>query len=167
MAAAAVASTCTLSRQCMSLTTPLRPSSLHFAPLKAVSCGRRIPRNVSSRCSKAVEPTVEVSTPAEPTVTETTTDVTAEQSELLNFIQEKWDKVDDKYAVSSLAVAGIVALIATSGVISAIDRLPLLPGVFELVGIGYTGWFAYENLLTQTKRDALIEKIKCTYGDVI
>lgn len=83
----------------------------------------------------------------------------------------KWEKVEDKYAVSSLAVSGFVALWGTAGVISvrresslhlqnslvfqflfylvpnfeycvvkqAIDRLPLVPGVLEVVGIGYTG----------------------------
>lgn len=79
--------------------------------------------------------------------------------------------MEDKYAVSSLAVSGFVALWGTAGVISvrresslhlqnslvfqflfylvpnfeycvvkqAIDRLPLVPGVLEVVGIGYTG----------------------------
>ncbi|MCI36047.1 thylakoid membrane phosphoprotein 14 kDa chloroplastic-like, partial [Trifolium medium] len=51
----------------------------------------------------------------------------------------QWEKVEDKYAVSTLAVAGTVALWGTAGVISAIDRLPLIPGVLEVVGIGYTG----------------------------
>ncbi|KAK4411534.1 protein CURVATURE THYLAKOID 1B, chloroplastic [Sesamum angolense] len=64
---------------------------------------------------------------------------TAETPEIIKTIQEAWDKVEDKYAVSSLAVAGGVALWASAGMISAIDRLPLVPGVLEIVGIGYTG----------------------------
>ncbi|KAJ9539070.1 hypothetical protein OSB04_031803 [Centaurea solstitialis] len=79
----------------------------------------------------------------------------------------QWDKVEDKYAVSSLAVAGVVALWGSTGMISAIDRLPLIPGVLELVGIGYTGWFAYKNLVFKPDREALIEKIKCTYKEII
>lgn len=63
----------------------------------------------------------------------------AELPDIVKTIQETWDKVEDKYAVSSLAVAGVVALCASAGMISAIDRLPLVPGVLELVGIGYTG----------------------------
>ncbi|KAJ6328883.1 hypothetical protein OIU77_010544 [Salix suchowensis] len=76
-------------------------------------------------------------------------------------------KVEDKYAVSSLAVAGGVALWGSAGLISAIDRLPLIPGVFEIVGIGYTGWFAYKNLVFKPDREALIAKIKDTYKEVI
>ena len=87
--------------------------------------------------------------------------------ELVKPIQEAWDKVEDKYAVGSLAVAGVVLLWGSTGLISAIDRLPLIPGVLELVGIGYTGWFAYKNLVFKPDREALIEKIKCTYKDII
>ncbi|TRO82830.1 hypothetical protein FKB34_16770 [Glycocaulis profundi] len=87
--------------------------------------------------------------------------------ELIKPIQEAWDKVEDKYAVSSLVVSGAVLLWGSTGLISAIDRLPLVPGVLELVGIGYTGWFAYKNLVFKPDREALIEKIKCTYKDII
>ncbi|KAK4418488.1 protein CURVATURE THYLAKOID 1B, chloroplastic [Sesamum alatum] len=92
---------------------------------------------------------------------------TAETPEIIKTIQEAWDKVEDKYAVSSLAVAGGVALWASAGMISAIDRLPLVPGVMEIVGIGYTGWFAYRNLVFKPDREALIQKIKSTYNDII
>lgn len=89
-----------------------------------------------------------------------------ETLEIVKKVQEAWDKVDDKYAVTSLAVAGVVALWGSTGLISAIDRLPLIPGVLELVGIGYTGWFAYKNLVFKPDREALLQKIKDTYKDV-
>lgn len=92
---------------------------------------------------------------------------TTELPEVLKTIQESWDKVEDKYAVSSLAVAGVVALWGSTGMILAIDRLPLIPGALELVGIGYTGWFAYKNLVYKPDREALIQKIKDTYKDII
>lgn len=91
----------------------------------------------------------------------------AELPEIVKTVQEAWDKVEDKYAVSSLAVAGVVALWGSTGMISAIDRLPLIPGVLELVGIGYSGWFAYKNLVFKPDREALLEKIKVTYKDII
>ncbi|XP_057495792.1 protein CURVATURE THYLAKOID 1B, chloroplastic-like [Actinidia eriantha] len=87
--------------------------------------------------------------------------------EIVKTIQETWDKVEDKYAVTSLAVAGIIALCVFTGMLSAIDRLPLVPGVFELVGIGYTGWFVYQNLIFKPEREALIQKVICTYNDII
>ncbi|KAK7294578.1 hypothetical protein RJT34_17467 [Clitoria ternatea] len=90
-----------------------------------------------------------------------------EVPEFVKTIQETWDKVDDKYAVSSLALAGVVALWASVGLISAIDRLPLIPGILEVVGIGYTGWFAYKNIVFEPDRVALVRKIKETYSEII
>ncbi|KAJ0964214.1 hypothetical protein J5N97_029336 [Dioscorea zingiberensis] len=90
-----------------------------------------------------------------------------ELPEILNTIQETWDKLEDKYAVASLAFAIVVALWCTTGLISAVDRLPLLPGIFELVGIGYSGWFIYRNLIFKPDREALISKVKDTYCDII
>ncbi|WJX86699.1 hypothetical protein P8452_68976 [Trifolium repens] len=75
--------------------------------------------------------------------------------EFVKSLQDAWDKVDDKYAVGSLVVA------------SAIDRLPLIPGVLELVGIGYTGWFAYKNLVFKPEREELVQKVKDTVTEII
>ena len=50
---------------------------------------------------------------------------------------------------------------------AAIDRLPLVPGLLELVGIGYTGWFAYKNLIFRPDREALLQKIKETYNEIL
>ncbi|XP_010241049.1 PREDICTED: protein CURVATURE THYLAKOID 1B, chloroplastic [Nelumbo nucifera] len=99
---------------------------------------------------------------------ETSAEVAAtELPEIVKTIQEAWDKLEDKYAVTSLALAGGVALWGSTGMISAIDRLPLIPGVLELVGIGYTGWFAYRNLIFKPDREALFQKIKDIYKDII
>ncbi|MED6195469.1 Protein CURVATURE THYLAKOID 1B, chloroplastic, partial [Stylosanthes scabra] len=64
---------------------------------------------------------------------------TTETSEIVKTVQEAWDKVEDKYAVSSLGVVALIALVGSTGLVSAIDKLPLIPGIFEVVGIGYTG----------------------------
>ncbi|KAJ6955664.1 Thylakoid membrane phosphoprotein 14 kDa [Populus alba x Populus x berolinensis] len=85
--------------------------------------GRKIARNVMTMATG--EAPVEVAS--------------AELPEIVKTVQEAWDKVEDKYAVSSLVVAGGVALWGSAGLISAIERLPLIPGALELVGIGYTG----------------------------
>ncbi|KAI0499923.1 hypothetical protein KFK09_018131 [Dendrobium nobile] len=94
-------------------------------------------------------------------------EVATELPEIVTTIQEAWDRLDDKYAVASLAFATVIALYGSIGLISAIDRLPLLPGLFELIGIGYTGWFAYRYLVFKPDREALIAKVKSIYGDVI
>ncbi|KAL8248336.1 hypothetical protein R6Q59_005204 [Mikania micrantha] len=118
---------------------------------KATGYCRKLARNVAAMATGEATPEV----------------VSPDVQELIKPIQEVWEKVEDKYAVSSLLVAGGVFLWGSVGMISAIDRLPLVPGVFELVGIGYTGYFAYKNLIFKPDREALIDKIKCTYRDII
>ncbi|TVU39373.1 hypothetical protein EJB05_12787 [Eragrostis curvula] len=89
-----------------------------------------------------------------------------ETPEIVKAVQDAWDKVEDKYAVATLGVAGIVALWTAVGALKAIDKLPILPGVLEIVGIGYTGWFTYRNLVFQPDREALFSKIKTTYKEI-
>lgn len=131
---------------------PAPPSHSYTYLSKTNAYCRKIARNVVSMATGEA--------PAEVVAT-------AETPEIIKTIQEAWEKVEDKYAVTSLAVAGGVAVWASAGMISAIDRLPLVPGVMEIVGIGYTGWFAYRNLVFKPDREALIQKIKSTYNDII
>ncbi|KAI5564888.1 hypothetical protein POPTR_014G106400v4 [Populus trichocarpa] len=125
------------SPQCVSLPTlPPPPVQPQNRPWKATAYCRKIARNVMTMATGEA--------PAEVASTEL--------PEIVKTVQEAWDKVEDKYAVSSLVVAGGVALWGSTGLISAIDRLPLIPGVLELVGIGYSGWFAYKNLVFKPDR---------------
>ncbi|KDP28405.1 hypothetical protein JCGZ_14176 [Jatropha curcas] len=142
------------SPQCVNLPTlPPPPVQSQSRPWKSAAYCRKIARNVMAMATASGEAPAEVAT--------------AELPEIVKTVQEAWDKVEDKYAVSSLAVAGAVALWGSTGMISAIDRLPLIPGLLEVVGIGYSGWFAYKNLIFKPDREALIEKIKATYKDII
>ncbi|TKY64161.1 CURVATURE THYLAKOID 1B [Spatholobus suberectus] len=137
------------SPQCVSLPPP--PLTSQNRAWKTTAYGRKIARNVMAMATGEA--------PAEVAPTEV--------PEFVKTLQEAWDKVDDKYAVSSLAVVGVVALWGSVGLISAIDRLPLIPGVLEIVGIGYTGWFVYKNIVFKPDREALICKIKETYKEII
>ncbi|KAF4366483.1 hypothetical protein CsatB_010762 [Cannabis sativa] len=140
------------SPQCVSLPTlPPPPVQTQKRPWKSTAYCRKLARNVIAMATGEA--------PAEV--------ATAETPEIIQTVQEAWDKVEDKYAVSSLAVAGVVALWGSTGMISAIDRLPLIPGVLELVGIGYSGWFAYKNLVFKPDREALLQKVKDTYKEII
>ncbi|KAM3385698.1 hypothetical protein ACQJBY_009452 [Aegilops geniculata] len=93
-------------------------------------------------------------------------DGSAETPEILKAAQDAWAKVEDKYAVATIGVAGLVALWTAVGALKSIDKLPIFPGVLELVGIGYTGWFTYRNLIFQPDREALISNIKSTYNEI-
>ncbi|KAG2636835.1 hypothetical protein PVAP13_2NG474700 [Panicum virgatum] len=106
-------------------------------------CGSKVSRGVAVRATSGGE------------------GVTEDVPEIVKAAQDAWDKVEDKYAVAAIGVAAIVALWTAAGALKAIDKLPLLPGVLEIVGIGYTGWFTYRNLVFQPD-----SKVKSTYKEI-
>ncbi|CAN6294467.1 unnamed protein product [Urochloa humidicola] len=75
-----------------------------------------------------------------------------EFTEFVNSLKQEWDGIKNKYTVITLAVAATLAMWSAGGVVSAIDRLPVVPGLMELVGIGYSGWFTYRNLIFKPDR---------------
>ncbi|CAK9195013.1 unnamed protein product, partial [Sphagnum troendelagicum] len=77
----------------------------------------------------------------------------------LKSVQEAWDKADDKLAISGLGFAALLVLWASTGLINAIDKLPLIPAVFEFVGILFSGWFVYRYLLFKPDREELFKLI--------
>ncbi len=43
---------------------------------------------------------------------------------------------------------------------SAVDHLPLLSTVFELIGLTFTGWTAYRFFLVEGEKDKLVGDVK-------
>jgi hypothetical protein len=87
-------------------------------------------------------------------------DVSLQLKEKFRGVQEWWDKQEDKLAIVGLGASGLVALWASTGLLSSIDRLPVLPGFFEFVGILFTGWFVYRYLLFKPDREELVKVIE-------
>ncbi|KAG6420207.1 hypothetical protein SASPL_116727 [Salvia splendens] len=81
-------------------------------------------------------------------------------NELFNDLKEKWDAVENKTTVILYGGGSIVAIWLTSTVVGAINRVPLLPKIMELVGLGYTVWFVYRYLLFKSSRKELSEEIE-------
>ncbi|KAF3335581.1 protein CURVATURE THYLAKOID 1B [Carex littledalei] len=154
MATAAITSFATgLASASLSGARPLRRhvSFSTIAPLGGVSLNRAQSLRISNNVS----------------VKATGEEASTELPEIVTKLQDTWDKVEDKYAVATLGAVGIIVLWSATGMISAIDRLPVVPGVLELVGIGYTAWFVYSNLVFKPDREALVDKIKSTYSEII
>ncbi|GAB2271884.1 hypothetical protein Dimus_006713 [Dionaea muscipula] len=120
----------------------------------------KVARNMAAMATGEARIVVTGETPAE-------VGTTTETPEIVKKIIEAWDKVEDKYAVISLALAAGIVLWGSTGLVAAIDRLPVVPGVFELVGIGFTGWFTYRNLIFKPDREELIAKLKELYKEIL
>ncbi|KAL2651762.1 hypothetical protein R1flu_019890 [Riccia fluitans] len=96
-----------------------------------------------------------------------TTDPSAQLNELVEDLKTKWDAVEDKTSVAIYAGGAFVALWLSSTLVGAINSIPLLPKLLELVGVGYTGWFIYRYLLFKSSRKELIEDLEELKGKVI
>ncbi|CAM6094514.1 unnamed protein product [Calypogeia fissa] len=93
-------------------------------------------------------------------------EIQAAAEDLLKQVKETWAKVDDKLAIGSLGVAALIVLWGSTGLISAIDKLPLIPQVLELVGLLYTGWFVYRYLLFKPDREELLKVVDETKSKI-
>eukprot|EP00252_Welwitschia_mirabilis_P026517 TRINITY_DN872_c0_g1_i1.p1 TRINITY_DN872_c0_g1~~TRINITY_DN872_c0_g1_i1.p1 ORF type:complete len:172 (+),score=31.96 TRINITY_DN872_c0_g1_i1:136-651(+) len=89
---------------------------------------------------------------------ETTT--TFETEDLLATVKEKWDAIENKSSVAIYGGGALLAVWISSIVVGAINSVPLLPKVMELVGLGYTVWFGYRYLLFKSNRRELAQDIE-------
>lgn len=79
---------------------------------------------------------------------------------IVSDLQEKWDKVENKPAFIIYSVGAFSAIWLSSTIVGAINSVPLLPKVFELVGLGYSAWFTYRYLLFKSNREELLDDIE-------
>ncbi|KAG6527741.1 hypothetical protein ZIOFF_009867 [Zingiber officinale] len=80
--------------------------------------------------------------------------------DVLADLKAKWDSLENKSTVLLYGGGALVAVWLSSVVVGAINSVPLLPKVLELVGLGYTGWFVYRYLLFKESRKELASDIE-------
>ncbi len=66
-----------------------------------------------------------------------------------------------------LILSGVITVKVTLAVLDALNDIPLLSPVFELVGIGYTAWFVYRYLLKVETRKELASEFEALKGQVV
>ncbi|KAK6918272.1 Cyanobacterial aminoacyl-tRNA synthetase, CAAD domain [Dillenia turbinata] len=81
-------------------------------------------------------------------------------AELFTDLKGKWDAVENKTTVILYGGGAIVAVWFSSVIVGAINSVPLLPKIMELIGLGYTGWFVYRYLLFKSSRKELVTDIE-------
>ncbi|KAL4203596.1 hypothetical protein AMTRI_Chr01g104740 [Amborella trichopoda] len=87
-------------------------------------------------------------------------DPSSSTEDILSDLKEKWDAVENKSTVLIYGGGALVALWLSSVVLGAINSVPLLPKIMELVGLGYAGWFIYRYLLFKSSRKELVSDIE-------
>jgi len=66
-----------------------------------------------------------------------------------------------------LFVAAIIAVRITLAILEAINGIPLLAPAFELIGLGYSGWFVYRYLLRASTRQELGSEFQAIKAQIV
>ncbi|XP_058088065.1 protein CURVATURE THYLAKOID 1D, chloroplastic-like isoform X1 [Magnolia sinica] len=86
-------------------------------------------------------------------------DVQIQVIEFLNQLNMKLSS-GDAYTLLGYGSGASVALWISSALVGAIDSIPLLPKVLEIIGLGFTIWFSYRYVIFKKDRDELSAKIE-------
>ncbi len=70
-----------------------------------------------------------------------------------------WTKYERVLITLGLAFASLISVKLTLALLAAVDDVPLLAPSFELVGLGYTGWFIYRYLWKAENRRELSKEL--------
>ncbi|KAK1376672.1 putative cyanobacterial aminoacyl-tRNA synthetase, CAAD domain, protein CURVATURE THYLAKOID 1 [Heracleum sosnowskyi] len=87
-------------------------------------------------------------------------ETSSDGGEILTDLKEKWDAVENKSTVLLYGGGALVGVWLSATLVGAINSIPLLPKIMELVGLGYTGWFVYRYLLFKSSRKELATDIE-------
>lgn len=82
-----------------------------------------------------------------------------EDDDLLSELRDKWDAIENKSSLLLYGGGAVLAVWISLVVVRALDSVPLLPGLLELVGLSYSGWFVYRYLLFQENRKELADNL--------
>ena len=94
--------------------------------------------------------------------------VSRKPASLLDVGPDSVDPMDaDPNPAPPPRVNSLVGLVAANGVLKSIDGLPLIPDLLELVGIGFSGFYIYQNLLFKPDRAALKESISKSIDKIL
>lgn len=91
-----------------------------------------------------------------------------------DFLARMYDYIGDfisdneKVLVNLLLVfLAVIAVRVTLAVLAAINDFPLLSPLFELIGLGYTGWFVYRYLWKESNRQELKSELNALKSQVM
>ncbi len=66
-----------------------------------------------------------------------------------------------------LILSSLVTLKVSVAIVNTINEIPLLPTMFELIGISYSAWFTFRYLIKASSRQELSEKLNSIKGEVV
>lgn len=83
---------------------------------------------------------------------------------VLSNLPDYWSQISGEYnkpiTIVLLIVAGLISIKVTLAAIDALNDIPLLAPLFELIGIGYSAWFIWRYLWRDSTRRELMGEIR-------
>ena len=87
--------------------------------------------------------------------------------DLPDYLNEVYDSNKRSLISVSLILAAMIAVYITLALLSAVNQVPLLEPAFQLLGLGYTGWFSFRYLRRAGDRQKLAEKMRSFKHQVV
>ncbi|XP_047053675.1 protein CURVATURE THYLAKOID 1C, chloroplastic-like [Lolium rigidum] len=91
----------------------------------------------------------------------------SETGSIVKYVKSSFNTTEDIFALAGIGFAAIAAFWASMMVIEAIDKLPVLPIFFEIIGISVAWWFIYGNLLFKPDREKFVSNIKSSVSQIL
>jgi CAAD domains of cyanobacterial aminoacyl-tRNA synthetase len=88
-------------------------------------------------------------------------------SELPVYVSNFFADYQKPLITLGLILAGGISIKVLLGVLGALNDVPLVAPVFELIGMGYTGWFVYRYLLKASTRQELLTEVDALKEQVV
>ena len=88
-------------------------------------------------------------------------------SELPAYLSNFFADYQKPLITVGLILAGGISIKVMLGVLDALNDVPLVAPIFELIGMGYTGWFVYRYLLKASNRQELLTEIDSLKEQVV
>ena len=88
-------------------------------------------------------------------------------SKLPDYMGDFFSEYQKPLLTVGIIVGAFVTVKVTLAVLDALNDIPLLSPFFELVGIGYSGWFVYRYLLRASTRKELSDELTGLKGQFL
>lgn len=86
---------------------------------------------------------------------------------IVKYVKSSFNTPEDLFALVGIGFGAIAAFWASINLIEAIDKLPLFPLLFELIGISVAWSFIYRNLLFKPDREEFLKNIKSSVSRIL
>lgn len=86
---------------------------------------------------------------------------------LPDYVTDFFNEYKRPLITVGLILGAFVSVKLLLAILNAVNEVPLLAPTFELIGLGYSGWFVYRFLLKDANRQELTENITSLKDQVI